>query len=901
MAQRYFNTEGSCNPEEHYMVRLDERLAHIKKMYVDRKKYFVINRGRQYGKTTTLRALKEYLKEDYIVLSMDFQKLGAEEFSDEATFVHAFSETLMKAFEVGGGNEGKDLLMPLAEISVKRGSRLKDLFVCLGRMCAQASRPVALMIDEVDSASNNQVFLDFLAQLRAAYLERDDAPIFYSVILAGVYDIKNLKLKLRRESEHQYNSPWNIAVKFKVDMSFSAGQIASMLEEYEADFHTGMDIQAVAGEIYQYTSGYPVLVSSICKYIDEEILEENGFDEPEKAWSDKGVEEAVKRILLENMPLFESMIRHLDEYPSMKQMFHEILFQGVEFAYNPYTKEISLACMFGYAVHREGNVQIANRIFEICLYNYFLSEEELSNAIGKKFNLAGVCIPEKHYMVDLTEKVEAIIDDYISGGAYFTINRARQFGKTTLLSALQRKLSAHYLVIRLSFEGVDDGNFDDNASFANMFLRSVASRLIQMGARQNLVDGWMQTPQNDAGKAFDILGYKITDLCRNAGKGIVLLIDEVDKCSDNQVFLNFLGLLRNKYLDMQEGLDVSFQSVVLAGVYDVKNLKLKMRADDGKKYNSPWNIAVDFQLDMRFTVSGTAGMLAEYCADTGAEMDISQISRQIHFYTDGYPFLVSWLCKWMDENCHGEWSRQSVDDAEKELLGSSNTLFGDMIKNIENNHGLYRAASGILLDGLRIPFVKSEPAINLGIMFGIFAEKDGAVAIANVTFETYLYNHMIAGKVLENYAFGRLEKNQFVENGMLNMEHALQKFQEIMKAEYRQEDEQFYESQGRLLFLCFMKPIINGKGSYYVEPETRSHTRMDVVISYGGREHVVELKIWHGEKYRQKGLRQLEEYLGSRNCDKGYLISFNFNKAKKYLCKKVMLENSGKEVYEIVV
>lgn len=58
---------------------------------------------------------------------------------------------------------------------------------------------------------------------------------FQSVILAGVYDIKNLKLKIRLEKEHQYNSPWNIAADFTVDMSFAAGEIAGMLEEYEAD------------------------------------------------------------------------------------------------------------------------------------------------------------------------------------------------------------------------------------------------------------------------------------------------------------------------------------------------------------------------------------------------------------------------------------------------------------------------------------------------------------------------------------------------------------------------------------------------------------------------------------------------------------------------------------------
>ena len=59
--ERYFNTEGVCDPQLHYMVRLDDRAEEIKRLFVDRGKYFVISRGRQYGKTTTLRALVKYL------------------------------------------------------------------------------------------------------------------------------------------------------------------------------------------------------------------------------------------------------------------------------------------------------------------------------------------------------------------------------------------------------------------------------------------------------------------------------------------------------------------------------------------------------------------------------------------------------------------------------------------------------------------------------------------------------------------------------------------------------------------------------------------------------------------------------------------------------------------------
>lgn len=370
--ERYFNTEGSCNPEEHYMVKLDRRLEQIKKMLVDRKKYFVINRGRQYGKTTTLRSLKKYLSEEYMVVSLDFQELGTAEFADEMTFARAFADIFVRTLEINAASGMKEMSEPLAKLSGNYDAGLKELFVQLSRLCSGSPRPIVLMIDEVDSASNNQVFVEFLALLRKYYLNRDETPIFHSVILAGVYDIKNLKLKLRPESEHQYNSPWNIAAKFKIDMSFSADQIAAMLEEYESDYHTGMDIHKMAEKIYQYTSGYPVLMSSICKYMDEDLPEEDGFDELGKAWTTEGVTRAVKAILADKMPLFESMIRHLDEYPAMKKMFQAILFEGIDFSYNPDTKEISFACMFGYAEERGGKVQIANRIFEMRLYNYFV-------------------------------------------------------------------------------------------------------------------------------------------------------------------------------------------------------------------------------------------------------------------------------------------------------------------------------------------------------------------------------------------------------------------------------------------------------------------------------------------------------------------------------------------------
>lgn len=383
--KRRFNITGSCNPQKHYMVCLEDRMKTIKENYVDEGSYFTINRGRQYGKTTTLRELDQYLRKDYIVLFLDFQKISSQKFADECSFTKSFIDKLLLAFrnvEAEDKEKLQKLLSDFKNSNPKAG--LDELFDCLSNMCGSSSHPVVLMIDEVDSASNNQVFLDFLAQLRAYYLERDDTPIFHSVILAGVYDIKNLKLKLRSDAEHKYNSPWNIAVKFNVEMSFSVEQIAFMLCEYENDRHTGMEVQAIAAEIYQYTSGYPYLVSAICKILDEELVGKSGFEGLADAWSKKGIVEAVKLILVDKITLFESMVHQLIEYPELKQMLKAILLMGRRVSYNPDTPAIDLAFMFGYIVNKSGCVQVANRIFEMRLYNLFLSEEELSNAIYDK-------------------------------------------------------------------------------------------------------------------------------------------------------------------------------------------------------------------------------------------------------------------------------------------------------------------------------------------------------------------------------------------------------------------------------------------------------------------------------------------------------------------------------------
>ena len=90
----------------------------------------------------------------------------------------------------------------------------------------------------------------------------------------------------------------------------------------------------------------------------------------------------------------------------------------------------------------------------------------------KEFNTTAVCIPSKHYMVDLSGRMKEI-KKLIDAGKYFAINRARQYGKTTTLAALQQYLVPEYEVISLSFEGIGEAGFETEQSFVKAFCRKL--------------------------------------------------------------------------------------------------------------------------------------------------------------------------------------------------------------------------------------------------------------------------------------------------------------------------------------------------------------------------------------------------------------------------------------------
>lgn len=117
-----------------------------------------------------------------------------------------------------------------------------------------------------------------------------------------------------------------------------------------------------------------------------------------------------------------------------------------------------------------------------------------------------------------------------------------------------------------------------------------------------------------------------------------------------------------------------------------------------------------------------------------------------------------------------------------------------------------------------------------------------------------------------------------IKNNSLDFEKVLIKFQQFMKEQYNKKEKEFLERNGRLIFLAFIKPIINGQGYDFKEVQISEEKRLDVVITFGSYKYISELKIWRGKEAHKKGIKQLADYLEHQGLTHGYLVIYDTRK-----------------------
>jgi hypothetical protein len=265
---------------------------------------------------------------------------------------------------------------------------------------------------------------------------------------------------------------------------------------------------------------------------------------------------------------------------------------------------------------------------------------------------------------------------------------------------------------------------------------------------------------------------------------------------------------------------------------------------------------------------------------------------------------VSRICQHIDEKLNKDWTIGGVQKAIKILLSETNMLFDDVFKNLENNKELYDYIYDLLIVGDFKPYEIYDPIVGLGIRYGFFKKLSNGsdrVAISNKIFELRMTDYYIAKDLRNKKQITGVLWHDIIKDNRFDMELCLRKFADHYAELFNENDIEFLERHGRLLFLSYLKPLLNGQGFYHIESQLTDLRRMDIVVDFGREQFIIELKLWKGEENERKAYKQLLGYMESKQAMTGYLLVFDFREEINKERKAEWVEIDGKKIFEVII
>ena len=256
------------------------------------------------------------------------------------------------------------------------------------------------------------------------------------------------------------------------------------------------------------------------------------------------------------------------------------------------------------------------------------------------FNTAGPVRPDEHYAVDPLDRAD--VDELLSlirTKQYFVLHAPRQTGKTSALIALRDLLNSgevgNYRCVSVNVEGAQVAR-DDVGRGVRTVLSNLASRARRLGDGY-LADIWPEVLACVGPE--DALKESIGRWCEANPVPLVLLIDEIDSLVGDTL-LSVLRQLRAGYEDRPEGFP---QSVLLCGVRDIRDYRIRSSAGELIAGGSPFNVAAKSLRLGDFTEAETRALMAQHTEETGQVLTAAA-QGAVWAQTQGQPWLVNALC-----------------------------------------------------------------------------------------------------------------------------------------------------------------------------------------------------------------------------------------------------------------
>ena len=258
---RFFNTEGPVRPDDHYGIPpldrmdVDELLGLIRA-----KRYFVLHAPRQTGKTSALIALRDLLNSgavgNFRCVNVNVE-VGQVARDDVAEGMRAILSSLALSAQLLGDDSLEDVW---PDMLAKAGAN-NALRQVLARWCVADPTPLVLLVDEIDSLVGDTL-LSVLRQLRAGYEHRPGG-FPQSVVLCGVRDIRDYRIRSSAGEVIAGGSPFNVAAKSLRMGDFTEAETRALMAQHTEE--TGQRFSpAAVDSVWTQTCGQPWLVNALC-------------------------------------------------------------------------------------------------------------------------------------------------------------------------------------------------------------------------------------------------------------------------------------------------------------------------------------------------------------------------------------------------------------------------------------------------------------------------------------------------------------------------------------------------------------------------------------------------------------------------------------------------------------
>jgi len=488
----------------------------------------------------------------------------------------------------------------------------------------------------------------------------------------------------------------------------------------------------------------------------------------------------------------------------------------------------------------------------------------------KFFNTAGLCFPDKHYMLDPLKRISNI-KNLLSKELYFVIHAPRQTGKTTFLHALTRKLNTeeNYIAVVASFE---------RAGFPSITLEKANETLINSiyhsSRRQLQPIYWPANPEN---KKYSDLNNYLQEWAENQEKPIVLLIDEIDALMD-EILLSILRQLRDGYQSRPKYFP---SSIALVGLRDIRDYKVRIRENSQSLGTaSPFNVITDSLTLGNFTKEEVFELLEQHNRETRQEFPI-ECKEEIFRLSGGQPWLTNALARQiveiiLQEDYSRKITLEIVSEAKKQLILRRDTHLDCLIDKL-NEERVKKVVQSII-NGDKVQFEKLDDTLSYVRDLGIVSQSS-PLEFANPIYAEII-PRVMASPFQDSLPKEIQQDNYIDQNGLLDMEKLLKSFQDF----YRRNSEswlkgyEFKESAQHLLLMAFLQRIVNG--GEIIREMAVGNGRIDLLVKFKKQEFALELKIKRDRYTIADGKEQLSNYLDRLGLEEGYLVIFDPGKKR---------------------